>query len=77
MLHETNKLSIIFSNEKLGRFYAKHADLKVTGTIGILLKAKNLGIVKELKPLFYELTKKNIWINGKLIEDILKEVGEQ
>jgi uncharacterized protein len=68
---------LIIIDEKLGRFYAKHADLKVTGTIGILIKAKNLGIVKELKPLFYELTKKNVWINGKLIEDILKEVGEK
>lgn len=67
---------LIIMDEKLGRLHAKHADLKVTGTIGILLKAKYQGIITDLKPLLYELTKKGIWISGKLIDDILKEAGE-
>ncbi len=68
---------LIIIDEKLGRFHAKHADLKVTGTIGVLIKAKNKGIIKDLKPLLYELTKKDVWISDKLIDDILKQAGEQ
>ena len=68
---------MIIIDEKLGRFHAKHADLKVTGTIGILIKAKNQGIIKDLKPLLYELTEKNVWISEKLIIEILKQAGEQ
>ena len=68
---------LIIIDEKLGRFHAKHADLKVTGTIGILIKAKNQGIISELKPLLYELTEKDVWISEKLIGEILKQVGEQ
>ena len=64
-------------DEKLGRFHAKHADLKVTGIIGILIRAKNLGILKELKPLLYELVEKNVWISETLIDTVLKHTGEQ
>jgi predicted nucleic acid-binding protein len=67
---------LIILDEKLGRFHAKHADLKVTGTIGILLKAKTDGLVKELKPLLNELTEKGVWISEKLKKEILEIVGE-
>lgn len=63
-------------DEKLGRFHAKHADLKVTGTIGVLIKAKKEGLINKLKPLLFELTKKEVWISDKLINEILKQVGE-
>ncbi len=67
---------LIILDEKLGRFYAKHADLKVTGTIGVLVKAKSDGLITELKPLLHELTKKDVWIDEKFIIEILNQVGE-
>jgi uncharacterized protein len=67
---------LIIIDEKLGRFHAKHADLKVTGTIGILLKAKTVGLIFELKPLLNELTKKDVWISEKLKREILIKSGE-
>ena len=67
---------LIIIDEKLGRFHAKHADLKITGTIGVLMKAKKEGYLKEIKPLLDELTEKNFWINENLKQDILKRVNE-
>lgn len=67
---------LIIMDEKLGRFHAKHADLKVTGTIGVLIKAKKQGLISELRPVLYELTNKGIWISEKLIKEILIQVGE-
>jgi predicted nucleic acid-binding protein len=67
---------LIILDEKLGRFHAKHADLKVTGTIGVLIKAKSQGLVKEIRPLLVDLTKKDVWLSDRLIQDILKQVGE-
>lgn len=67
---------LIIIDEKLGRFHAKHADLKITGTIGVLMKAKKEGYLKEIKPLLDELTEKNVWINENLKQDILKRVNE-
>jgi predicted nucleic acid-binding protein len=70
------KADLIILDEKLGRFHAKHADLKVTGTLGVLIKAKSAGLIKELKPLLDELTDKEVWISEKLKKEILKKVGE-
>ena len=67
---------LIILDEKLGRFHAKHADLKVTGTIGVLIKAKNAGLIKNVKPLLVELTKKEVWISDSLISEICKLTGE-
>ena len=68
--------NLIIIDESLGRFHAKHTGLKVTGTIGILLKAKQLGHISELKPLLFELRAKNIWLSEKLIENTLKIANE-
>jgi uncharacterized protein len=67
---------LIIMDEKLGRFHAKHADLKVTGIIGVLIKAKQQGIITEIKPLLSELIEKNIWIGDKLMNEILAQTGE-
>jgi hypothetical protein len=68
---------LIILDEKLGRFHAKHAGLKGTGTIGVLIKAKRDGFIKELKPLLTELTDKEVWISEKLRTEVLKIVGEE
>lgn len=67
---------LILLDEKLGRFHAKQVDLKVTGTIGILIKAKAIGLIDKLKPLLDELTKKDVWIDERLKNAILEKVGE-
>lgn len=68
---------LIILDETLGRFHAKHAGLKVTGTVGILLKAKQLGYITELKPLLLELRAKNVWLSDSFIEQILKLADEK
>lgn len=68
---------LILLDEKLGRIHAKHADLKVTGTIGILIKAKTVGLIGEIKPLLNELTEKDVWIDERLKKVILERVGEK
>jgi uncharacterized protein len=67
---------LLIMDEKLGRFHAKHADLKVTGIIGVLIKAKQQGIITEIKPLLSELIEKNVWIGDKLMNEILTQAGE-
>lgn len=67
---------LIVLDEKLGRFHAKHANLKVNETIGVLLKAKTLGLIDELTPMLNELTAKDVWISEKLKREILKKAGE-
>ena len=67
---------MIIIDEKLGRFHAKHTDLSVTGTMGVLLKAKSKGLITQIKPLILELIDKDVWLSKKLIETILAKAGE-
>ena len=68
---------LIILDENLGRFHAKHAGLKVTGTIGILLKAKQMNLIPEIKPLLFELKAKEVWLSDKFIEEILNLADEK
>ena len=67
---------LIILDETLGRFHAKHIGLKVTGTIGILLKAKENGIIEFIKPILNELIEKEIWLSEKLIKQALVKASE-
>lgn len=67
---------MIIIDEKLGRFHAKHTDLSITGTMGVLLKAKSKGLITQIKPLILELIDKDVWLSKKLIEKVLTKAGE-
>jgi predicted nucleic acid-binding protein len=77
VLATEKEADLIILDESLGRFHAKHTGLKVTGTIGILLKAKQLGHINELKPLLFELRTKNVWLSDGFIENALKLANEK
>lgn len=68
---------LIILDESLGRFHAKHAGVKITGTIGISLKAKQLGYINEIKTLLLELREKTVWLSDKFVEEILLIANEK
>ncbi|MBW7871094.1 MAG: DUF3368 domain-containing protein [Flavobacteriia bacterium] len=70
------KADLVIIDEILGRFHANNIELKVTGTIGLLLKAKEAGHIDQIKPLLYELKNKGIWLSEDLINEILKLANE-
>ncbi|MCD6490435.1 MAG: DUF3368 domain-containing protein, partial [Thermodesulfobacterium sp.] len=67
---------IIVLDDKKARKIAKDLNLKVTGTLGVLLKAKKLGLIEAIYPLLQELKKKNFYISEKLERNVLKLSGE-
>ena len=76
VLATESEADLILLDESLGRFHAKHAGLRVTGTIEILVKAKKQGLISELKPLILELKEKGVWLSESLIERILELANE-
>lgn len=66
----------VLIDEKIARQQAKILNLNVIGTLGLLLKAKNKGLIKELKPLIKSIVDGGYWIKDNIIEAILKEAGE-
>ena len=51
--------------------------LPVTGTLGVLIKAKRQGYISELKPIIQELIDKNIYISEKVMKLCLEQVNEE
>ncbi|WP_460686633.1 DUF3368 domain-containing protein [Niabella aquatica] len=59
-----------------GRKLASRLSLNFTGTLGVLLKAKQKGIILHLRPIFEKIQSTNFRIAPKLYVAILQEVGE-
>jgi len=68
---------LVIMDEIMGRRYAKQLGFNLTGTIGILLKAKEKGFIKSLKESLTELVEKGTWLNPKLISKAIKLAKEE
>jgi predicted nucleic acid-binding protein len=75
LAHSLNFPLII--NEKLGRDAAKDMGIKIIGTVGILLLAKQKKITEEIKPILMQLKNGHYFLSDKLIKDALKRGGEK
>jgi predicted nucleic acid-binding protein len=63
-------------DEKAGRRIARLNGLKVTGSLGILIRAKKQGLIDNLTDCIARMRDKGIWISPSLIQQALIEVGE-
>jgi predicted nucleic acid-binding protein len=50
--------------------------LTLTGTLGVLLKAKEQKLITEIKPLIAQLRQAGIWLSDSVVEEALKLAGE-
>ncbi|ABY93716.1 MULTISPECIES: DUF3368 domain-containing protein [Thermoanaerobacter] len=64
-------------DDYLARKHAKNLGLTVTGTLGVLVKAKEKNILKEVKPVMDEMLEKKFYIDKKLYNEILEICGEK
>ncbi|OQX79434.1 MAG: hypothetical protein B6D64_04920 [Bacteroidetes bacterium 4484_276] len=68
--------AIVLIDDLKARRFAKMNRLTIIGTLGILLKAKKEGLIKEIKPLISELLLNDIRIGAKIIEITLQAARE-
>ena len=75
-LSEEIGANLVLIDEYWARKIAEYKGLKYTGTLGVLLKAKEKGLIKEIKSLLNELLNRGFWISTELCNAVLKEAGE-
>ena len=71
--HETR---LVIIDEKKARQEVLKIGLPFIGTVGILLEAKEEGLIGEIKPLLITLQEKGIYLDESLIPYALGEAGE-
>jgi len=76
ILADEIQADLIIMDEVMGRRYAKQLEFRLTGTIGILLKAKELGLISSLKEHIDELIEKGTWLSPSLVSKALKIAKE-
>jgi len=67
---------LILLDDYEARRVARSFGLSVTGTVGILIRAKREGKVESLKDEIEKLMKTGFWLNRELHERILEESRE-
>ena len=77
ILAKEQNVDLVIMDEIMGRRYAKQLGFNLTGTIGILLKSKENGLIESIKDLLTELTKKGTWLSPKLISTAIKLSNEE
>jgi uncharacterized protein len=72
-----NPGSLLILNDALGRRIARLYRLTCTGTLGILIRAKQQGHISTVLPEIQALQGKGMWMTQPVIENILQLAGEQ
>ncbi|MCB9033059.1 MAG: DUF3368 domain-containing protein [Chitinophagales bacterium] len=63
---------LLLLDDLKARKLAIQLNLKITGTLGIIHKAKQMKIIDEVKPIINKLLQTNFRISNNIIEEILK-----
>jgi len=72
---EVPKCLLIIDDRKAKRV-AKSLDFSVTGTLGMLVKGKQAGVISRIKPLLDKLPQTDFRISDAVIAKILEIAGE-
>lgn len=68
---------VVIIDDANAKKHAKYLQLPVTGTLGVLIKAKKNGYIAELKPILLQMVEKGIYLSQELIVLCLEQVGER
>lgn len=72
---ETADCTIILDDYK-ARILAERLGLEITGTIGVIIKAKLRGIITSIKPLLEKISGTDFYLSKEIKQQALIEAGE-
>lgn len=77
ILAEEQHADLVLMDDNAAKKTAKFMGIKVTGTLGVLLRAKKAGYIAEVKPLMKALITNGMYISEKVYQYVLREAGEE
>jgi predicted nucleic acid-binding protein len=71
-----NQADLVLMDEKIGRNMAEYLGLKVAGTLGVLLKARKIGLIPSFRGAARHMRAQGIFYHPVLIDRMAATVGE-
>lgn len=75
-LAQERNADLVIIDERLARRHAERLDMRLTGTLGILLRAKQRGMVEAVAPLIEQLRQGGIHLGDDVVREVLRLAGE-
>ena len=69
--------SMVLLDDSRARKIAKRLNIRQIGTVGVLLRAKRMGLIQAIKPYLEDLVKKGIYLRQELVDAVLAEANEK
>lgn len=71
-----HQIDIVGLDDRQARALAKSLNLNIRGTIGILIQAKQAGLISAIRPLLHQLRQNGMYIAPSLLQAATASVGE-
>ncbi len=69
--------SLVLLDDLRARREAQRLGIAMTGTAGVVVEARQAGLISAVKPVFEQLTQEGFLLGDVLVEAILAELGEK
>ncbi len=76
LAQENPKADLVILDDNAAKKTAKFLGLNVTGSLGVILKAKKMDILKEVTPLMNQLISNGFYITKEIYDLVKSETGE-
>ena len=76
LLAQQHKAEKVIIDERLGRGIAEYLGLSVVGTLGVIAKAKQLGLIKSFSSVAADMQAQGIYYNSALVLRMAQKLGE-
>lgn len=76
ILAQEKDADLVILDDNAAKKTAKYLGLSVTGTLGVLVKAKRLGIIEAVRPLLSEIRNNGFYISNAVERVVLEQAGE-
>lgn len=76
ILAQERNADLVILDDNVAKKTAKYLGLTVTGTLGVLVKAKRQGIIEEVRPLLSEMRQNSFYVSKTVESMVLEQAGE-
>lgn len=76
VLAQELRAKYVLIDDALARRKAEHIGLRLTGTLGVLLMAKQAGLIPAVKPILDELRSTDFRMSDRVRQGVLSKAGE-